>query len=54
MKKGIDKIPFSCYSLMYHALNKKLKKNGKHLTKIKICVILLLENEKENSILIFV
>ena len=27
--------------------NIKNKKNGKHLTKIKICVILLLENEKK-------
>ena len=33
----------------------KIEKNGKHLTKIKIYVILLLENEKEkNFILIFV
>ena len=28
-------------------IKQKIEKNGKHLIKIKICVILLLENEKE-------
>lgn len=30
-------------------IKQKIEKNGKHLTKIKICVILLLENEKEKK-----